>query len=67
MARNHPLRDGNKRTALILLIIFLRRNGARLIADDDAVFDYILDVAQGNLALEASAEFLEANLQRWAD
>lgn len=49
LARNHALRDGNKRTAFILLIVFLRRNGARLTADNDAVFDYILDLAQGKL------------------
>lgn len=67
LARNHALRDGNKRTAFILLIAFLRRNGARLVAEDAAAFDNILDVAQGKLSLEESAAFLEANIQRWQD
>lgn len=67
LARNHPLRDGNKRTAFVLLIVFLRRNGARLTAENDAAFDYILDVAQGKLSLEEPASFLEANIQRWQD
>lgn len=65
LARSYALRDGNKRTAFVLLIVFLRRNGAQLIADDDAAFDHILDVAQGNLTLEESAAFLEANARRW--
>lgn len=29
IARNHPLPDGNKRTALALTILFLERNGER--------------------------------------
>ena len=29
LARNHPLPDGNKRTALALTILFLERNGER--------------------------------------
>jgi death-on-curing protein len=29
LARNHPLPDGNKRTALAMAILFLERNGRR--------------------------------------
>lgn len=67
LTRNHPLLDGNKRTAFILLIVFLRRNDAQLVAEDNAVFNYILDVAQGKLSLEESADFIQANIRRWQD
>ena len=65
LARNHALLDGNKRTAFTLLHVFLSLNDAQLKAEDNALFDYILDVAQGKLSLEESAEFIQRHLQPW--
>lgn len=67
LSRHHALMDGNKRTTFFLLNVFLSLNDAQLVADDDAVFDYILDIAQGTLDLEASAEFIAASIRRWED
>lgn len=67
LARNHALADGNKRTTFVLLNVFLSLNDLQLVADNDATFDYILDVAQGKLGLEESAAFLEADIRRWQD
>ena len=34
LAKNHPLRDGNKRAAYLAMLEFLARNGRRFVATD---------------------------------
>lgn len=65
LARNHALVDGNKRSTFFLLTVFLSLNDGQLVAENDAVFDYIVALAQGQLTLEESAAFLEATIRRW--
>jgi death on curing protein len=50
LARNHPLPDGNKRTAFLAMIEFAERNGLtwRPLEDDDVV-DTMLAVAAGSM------------------
>lgn len=57
IARNHPFVDGNKRTALVVLELFLELNGHRLVADD-------ADCVASFLALAAD-EIAEAELAAW--
>jgi len=57
IARNHPLVDGNKRTAFVSVELFLRLNGYRLSADDSACVLTMLAVAAG--------EMDEANFADW--
>lgn len=38
LARNHPFIDGNKRTALMITLVFLGLNGQRLEVKPDAVY-----------------------------
>jgi death on curing protein len=45
--RNHPFLDGNKRVGLVVLELFLRRNGFRLTADNMACVLEILALAAG--------------------
>ncbi|MGJ3559831.1 type II toxin-antitoxin system death-on-curing family toxin [Streptomyces sp. INA 01156] len=48
MATNHPLVDGNKRTAWLATATFLGRNGADLAAvDQDVAYALVIDVASG--------------------
>lgn len=48
IATNHPLVDGNKRTAWLAAATFLAVNGADLAeADQDVVYDLVIDVASG--------------------
>ncbi|MGL5116584.1 MAG: type II toxin-antitoxin system death-on-curing family toxin [Beijerinckiaceae bacterium] len=57
IAKNHPLIDGNKRTAYVAMELFLIDHGVLLTAEDgDAVLTF--------LAL-ASGEIGEAELARW--
>ncbi|MFD8417066.1 type II toxin-antitoxin system death-on-curing family toxin [Streptomyces sp. NPDC059650] len=48
IATNHPLVDGNKRTAWLAAATFLAVNGVDLAdADQDAAYDLVVDVASG--------------------
>lgn len=49
LARNMALVDGNKRTALGALWLFLAFNGVHLVGSDDERFELMLDVAAGDL------------------
>lgn len=61
LARNHPLVDGNKRTAATLAFVFLRINGLRHTFTEDESFDLIVGVASGQIAVEACAQLLADN------
>ncbi|MGW0866816.1 type II toxin-antitoxin system death-on-curing family toxin [Streptomyces sp. NPDC002611] len=49
IAANHPLVDGNKRTAWLAAATFLGVNGVDLTGcDQDAAYDLVIDVASGD-------------------
>lgn len=45
--QNHPFVDGNKRTGLVILELFLEINGLRLVAADAETLATIMAVASG--------------------
>jgi death-on-curing protein len=52
LTANHPFIDGNKRTAWLSTVVFLRDNGAEVIAADEydgAITDLVLAIAAGAL------------------
>ncbi|MCC6468697.1 MAG: type II toxin-antitoxin system death-on-curing family toxin [Alphaproteobacteria bacterium] len=61
IARNHPFVDGNKRTALIAIYMFLGRNGYRLTAPEAEAVVVILDLAAGKLGEDELARWIESN------
>ncbi|MGT2462895.1 type II toxin-antitoxin system death-on-curing family toxin [Sinomonas atrocyanea] len=64
--RNRPLVYGNKRTAWVLVVVFLAMNGAEHDMGADQVFDLVVGVADGTVELEKSAEILAAHLHATA-
>lgn len=44
---NHPFVDGNKRTGIVCAIAFLELNGVQINPDNDALADFVFEVAQG--------------------
>jgi death-on-curing protein len=62
VARNHALLDGNKRFAWYLTLAFLRLNGYRVAMTNDAAYDLVLAVAQGQVELEEIASTFTAHL-----
>lgn len=47
LAVNHPLVDGNKRTAWLATTVFLRKNDVRLEPDEDEAYKLVIGVAAG--------------------
>jgi death-on-curing family protein len=46
---NHAFHNGNKRTALVSMLVFLDLNGYLLEVEEDALFDYLIRIASHNL------------------
>jgi death on curing protein len=55
IAANHPFLDGNKRTALIASVTFLRLNGLRLVAEKAETYMAFYGLAAGTLSEEELA------------
>lgn len=62
VARNHALLDGNKRFSWYLTLAFVKLNGYRVEMAQDAAFDFILGVAQGELELDEVADAFARHL-----
>ena len=62
LAQNHPMADGNKRSAWICLNVFLGLNGYELRAQTDDAYAFMLDVANSRLSLEATSEWISERL-----
>lgn len=59
LANNHPLPDGNKRTAFVAAIVFLRLNGRKWTSPDhDDAVATMLAVADKRLDVEGLARWL---------
>ena len=64
IARNHPFLDGNKRTAFVVLELFLNLNGWILDADDAACIAIMFSLAAGELSEKALAAWLRENTEQ---
>jgi death-on-curing protein len=58
IARNHPFVDGNKRTALASMIVFLGLNRIDLEAPPEAATAIVLSLAAGEIAEETLARWI---------
>ena len=61
ICRNHPFLDGNKRTALACAIAFLGLNNKKIRAEEDALYDLVIGVAEGRITKAEVAVFLQEN------
>jgi death-on-curing protein len=58
IARNHPFVDGNKRTALASIIVFLGLNGLELDAPAEAATAGMLGLAAGEISEDVLARWI---------
>jgi len=63
IARNHPFVDGNKRTAFVVCLLFLRLNGFQINASQDEKYQTFLALAEGRLTEEHLANWLQEHLE----
>ncbi|MDO4588211.1 MAG: type II toxin-antitoxin system death-on-curing family toxin [Planctomycetia bacterium] len=64
IARNHPFLDGNKRTATVAAIVFLRLNGFYLETSDEELALTVLDVVAGTVQKNELASFINSHLTK---
>ena len=64
IANNHPFTDGNKRTALHSMYVYLIINGYDITATQQDVDNLIINVAAGNMTNTELAEWLRENTIR---
>lgn len=62
LARNHPFVDGNKRTAFVATLLFLRLNGHDLMATPEERYATFLALADGSLSETQLAAWLADRL-----
>lgn len=62
LARNHPYRDGNKRTAFLVMVVFLELSGRELKASETEVVTMMLKLSAGELSEAALAVWLRDHL-----
>ena len=63
IARNHPFVDGNKRTALASMIVFLNLNELALAAPQEAATAIVLALAAGEIGEDVLARWIADNIQ----
>ena len=61
IANNHPFTDGNKRTALHSMYVYLIINGFNITATQQDVENMIIDVASGNMTNTELVQWLQKN------
>ena len=61
IANNHPFTDGNKRTALHSMYVYLIINGFDIIASQQDVENMIIDIAAGNMTNTELVQWLQKN------
>ena len=63
LAQNHPFIDGDKRAAFAVTYTFLAINGARITAEADATYVFIIDLYEaGTFEFGHLTEWLRANV-----
>ena len=63
IARNHPFIDGNKRTALASMIVFLGLNGSDLDAPQESATAIMLSLAAGEIAEDGLARWIADHIR----
>lgn len=62
IAGNHPFLDGNKRTAFVVSMLFLRLNGCTIVATQEEKYETFFALAAGRLDEAALAGWMEGRL-----
>ena len=64
IARNHPFVDGNKRTAFVVCLLFLRLNGRDTDATQEQKYDTFIKLAEGKLSVAKLEAWIEGRLRK---
>ena len=56
---NHPFVDGNKRTGIMVTLLFLALHGIEIKCEEDQLYSMVIQVAEGKSSKEVIASWLE--------
>jgi death-on-curing protein len=62
ISANHPFVDGNKRAAFHAMVLFLRVNGLKLVADQADAARTVFRLAAGDLDISALTDWLRSRV-----
>lgn len=68
LIHNHPFHNGNKRTALVALLVYLDINDFMLICTEDELFKFVLQIAQHKIIIKTHNDFADREvleIARW--
>ncbi len=60
---NHPFIDGNKRTGFLSMFALLRKENIDLTADEEAAYNFTIDISTGKMKFDDIVLFLRNNTQ----
>lgn len=60
--KNHPFSDGNKRTGYALMGVILSQSNLDIEASEDEKYDFVIQIASGELAFEQIVAWIKARL-----
>ncbi len=60
---NHPFLDGNKRTGVLAMLVFIDLNGYRLPWEQQEALDFVLRLADGAVDLDGVIAFLGSRIR----
>ena len=64
IVKNHPFVDGNKRTGYVLMRLTLLAYQKDIAASQDEKYDFVIQVASGQLAFEQIVEWIKEKLKK---
>lgn len=64
IACNHPFFDGNKRTAFVVLNLFLKLNGFYLLASHEDKYQRIIKLASSELSEECLSQWIRGHINK---
>ena len=58
---NHPFIDGNKRTAFMLMSLILTESGITIIASQDEIYDFIINIIKSKPSTSEISDWIRLN------
>ncbi|XOK61175.1 type II toxin-antitoxin system death-on-curing family toxin [Paenibacillus elgii] len=65
LIQNHPFHNGNKRTALVTLLVAVDQNGRSIEATDDEIFDFVVAVAGRKEPFNGGSDDVVDEISAW--
>lgn len=62
LSKYHCFTDGNKRTALVTIFVFLQLNGYSMMVDNNDLYDTCINIASGKIQLDKIKIYLQKNI-----